>query len=272
MPQPTTFLEYTQGTLRSCLHTRILGHPIELHEQVGSTNDLAKQAGRHGEPEGLVIVAEEQVAGRGRLGRVWTAPPGCCILCSVLLRPRFPPRQAFYLTIATSLAIYRTIKALIEPDNLGTLHKVGIKWPNDVLINGRKVSGILCETEFGGEGWSFAVLGFGINVNLEPEQFGKLQATATSLSAELGQKVDRATLLCRVLDELEELYLSLQKEQFRSIYDQWINALETVGKRVSVRDGKSMIEGEALRVDPDGALVVRVDHGGEKRILAGDVT
>lgn len=250
-----------------------MGQCIELHEQVGSTNDLAKQAGRREEPEGLVIVAEEQVAGRGRLGRVWVAPAGCCILCSVLLRPRFSPHQAFYLTIATSLAIYRAVSAILNTADSGASHKVGIKWPNDVLVNGRKVAGILCETEFGGEGWDFAVLGFGINVNLEPGQLDdEFQATATSLSAELGCYVDRAALLCRVLVELEDLYLSLQRGQFVAIYGQWVAVLETIGKRVSVREGASTLEGRALRVDADGALVVRVDGGGERRILAGDVT
>jgi BirA family biotin operon repressor/biotin-[acetyl-CoA-carboxylase] ligase len=114
---------------------------------VRSTNDLAREAGRRGEAEGLVVVAEEQVAGRGRIGRAWVAPPGCCVLCSVLLRPRFSPEQAFYLTIAASLAIYRAASAHFPPDDKGA---VTIKWPNDVLVRGRKVAGILCESEFGG--------------------------------------------------------------------------------------------------------------------------
>src|SRR5437879_3971604 len=101
-PQP-----YTPESIKANLRTLILGNRIEVHPHVGSTNDLAKQAGWRGEPEGLVIVAEEQAAGRGRLGRVWTAPAGCCVLCSVLLRPRFSPQQAFYLTVIASLAIYR---------------------------------------------------------------------------------------------------------------------------------------------------------------------
>src|SRR5262245_59198062 len=103
---------YTPEAIRTNLNTLILGKRIEMREQVGSTNDLAREAGRRGEPEGLVIVAEEQLAGRGRMGRVWTAPPGCCVLCSVLLRPRFPPEQAFYLTIAASLAIYRACRGI----------------------------------------------------------------------------------------------------------------------------------------------------------------
>jgi BirA family transcriptional regulator, biotin operon repressor / biotin---[acetyl-CoA-carboxylase] ligase len=238
-------------------------------------------------------VAEEQVAGRGRLGRVWSAPSGCCILCSVLLRPRFPPGQAFYLTIAASLAIYRACHALLNQhrvpsteyrvgseDNsvLGTRYSVlGIKWPNDVLVSGRKVAGILCESEFSGQGWDFAALGFGINANLRPDELeGALREApprtpATSLSAELGSFVDRAALLAHVLDELESLYLALQNGQFGSVHAEWVAVLETIGKQVTVQEPAGTFTGKALRVDPDGALVLRL-QGGERRILAGDVT
>ena len=261
---------YTSENISACLDTIILGRRITLHRQVGSTNDLTREAGRRGEPEGLVVLTEEQVAGRGRLGRTWAAPPGCCVLCSVLLRPRFATHHAFYLTIAAALAIYRTVLHF-QRGAEGPQDKVSIKWPNDVRIGGRKVAGILCESEFGGEGWSFAVVGFGINANLQPEQLGELRSPATSLSMELGAPVDRTQLLCRVLAELEAIYISLQNGQFGPIHSQWAAALDTLGKRVSVQDGTTTIEGYALRVDPGGALVIRLDSGEEKRVLAGDV-
>lgn len=257
------------------LATLILGRRIELYPQVGSTNDLAREAGRLGEPEGLVIIANEQIAGRGRMGRTWVAPPGCCVLCSVLLKPRFSPEQAFYLTIAASLAIHRAVKKLFEEcprtDGAKSRPPVTIKWPNDVMVRGRKVAGILCESEFGAEGWDLAVIGFGINANLRREELGEMQATATSLSVELGHDVDRATLLARVLTELESIYLSLQNGQFGMVHSQWAAALETLGKRVSVNEFGGTVTGHALRVDADGALVLRLDNGAEKRILAGDV-
>ena len=143
---------------------------------------------------------------------------------------------------------------------------------NDVLIGGRKVAGILCESEFGGTNWDFAVIGFGINANLRPEQLGDLQATATSLSAELGHDVDRIQLLTRVMTELESLYLSLQNGQFGMVHQQWVGALETIGQRVSITEGGATIEGQALRVDQDGALIIRLESGEEKRVLAGDVS
>src|SRR5919197_1797030 len=121
MHNPVEPYPYTPETVCTHLRTLILGAQgrIEIHRQVGSTNDLARAAGWQGEPEGLVIAAEEQVAGRGRLGRAWVAPPNCCVLCSVLLRPRFPPHQAFYLTVIASLAIHRACASLFASRGQG---------------------------------------------------------------------------------------------------------------------------------------------------------
>lgn len=260
----------------------ILGGRIELHRQVGSTNDLAKAAAHRGEPEGSVVLAEEQVQGRGRLGRTWAAPPGSSILCSVLLRPRFSPEQAFYLTIAASLAIYRAVSRYPTPGRptKGTAaitpHPIqaAIKWPNDVLVNGRKVSGVLSESEFTGGDWAFAVLGFGINANLSPQALHELREIApqaTSLNAEVGVKLDRALLLANILTELEGLYLAIQSGQFGAVYSEWAAALETIGRRVSVRESNGLVSGQAVRVESDGALVLRLNGGVERRVLAGDV-
>ena len=270
-----TLLPYTPDALKAALTATLLGRRIEVHPQVSSTNDLVREAARRGEPEGLVIVAEEQVAGRGRLGRVWSAPPGCCILCSVLLRPRFSPQYAFYLTIATSLAIYRAITRLgqrIEGTSDRPKPQVSIKWPNDVLVGGRKVAGVLCESEFSGHAWAFTVVGFGINVNLEDDRLGELKETATSLSTECGREIDRSLLLADVLAELESIYFLLQRGQPGTVYSEWIPTLETIGKRVIVAEAGGSIEGTVLRVERDGALVLRLDSGAERKLLVGDVT
>jgi BirA family biotin operon repressor/biotin-[acetyl-CoA-carboxylase] ligase len=274
--------EYTPEAIRANVRTLILGRKIEMHRQVNSTNDLAKEAGRRGEPEGLVVLAEEQVRGRGRMGRTWSAPSGSSVLCSVLLRPRFSPEQAFYLTIAAALAIYRTVDGgrwTVDNEAASIPHSAfriphSIKWPNDVLVNGRKVSGVLSESEFVGGEWAFAVVGFGINVNLKNTELEELRWVApqsTSLSAEWGAEIDRAALVGRVLTELEGLYLLMQNGQFAPIYDEWAAALETVGRRVSVDCGSGPVSGQALRVGSDGSLVIRTDSGTELSVLAGDV-
>jgi BirA family biotin operon repressor/biotin-[acetyl-CoA-carboxylase] ligase len=150
--------------------------------------------------------------------------------------------------------------------------KLTIKWPNDVLVNGRKVCGILSESEFTGGEWAFAVVGFGINANLSPGELGELRDSATSLSAELGHTVDRAGLLVRVLAEFESIYLWLQSGQKGTVYREWVAALETPGRRATVDAPEGRMVGHALRVEPDGALVLRLDSGEERRVLAGDVT
>jgi BirA family biotin operon repressor/biotin-[acetyl-CoA-carboxylase] ligase len=272
-------MNYNPKAIRGYLHTLIIGRKIELHRQVNSTNDLAKEAARRGEPEGLVVLAEEQVRGRGRSGRMWIAPPGSSILCSVLLRPRFSPGQAFYLTIAAALAIYRVVGRWTMDDGRWTIgdrvnRQSAIKWPNDVLVNGRKVAGILSESEFVGGEWTFAVVGFGINANVADDDMERLRAVApqaTSLSTEWGIEVDRAVILARVLSEFEGLYLALQSGQFGPVYDEWASALESVGRRVTVNYGDGVVSGRALRVENDGTLVIKTDAGIERRVLGGDV-
>jgi BirA family transcriptional regulator, biotin operon repressor / biotin---[acetyl-CoA-carboxylase] ligase len=270
---PARHLPYTPEAIQAQLSTVLLGRRVELHTQVGSTNDLVRRAAERGEPEGLVVLAEEQVRGRGRLGRTWIAPPGCCILCSVLLRPRFAPEHAFYLTIGAALAIYRACRSLsheiARPDEIRPVFT--IKWPNDVLLNGRKVSGVLSESEFVGGEWAFAVVGFGINVNLRPEDLGELRATATSYAAEMGREIDRTKLLAKVLGELEGLYFGMQRGQFGPIYSEWVGALETVGRRVTVQEPGGTVSGVAVRVETNGALVLRTEGGQERRVFAGDV-
>ena len=260
----------TPEAVQTALNTTVIGNRIEVHRQVSSTNDLARDAARRGEKEGLVVLAEEQTAGRGRMGRIWIAPPGCCILCSVLLRPHFPSQHAFHITMAASLAIYRALNSVLSPQS----SVLTIKWPNDVLVNGRKVSGVLSEGEFVGGEWSFAIVGFGINVSMSRSDLEGLQAiapNATSLSVETGTEIDRAVLLARVLEELERLYLALQNGAFNTVHEEWVSKVETIGRRVVVDQGRDRVNGIALRVDTDGALVVRTNDGLEHRVLAGDV-
>jgi len=277
-----TQTSYIAERISAALNTTLLGRRVEMHEQVTSTNDLIREAARRGEAEGLVIIAEEQMKGRGRLGRIWTAPPGCCILCSVLLRPSFSPEQAFYLTIAASLAIYRACKMVLELEHIGNASSpsipnpqpppVTIKWPNDILIRGLKIAGVLCESEITGGNWAYCAVGFGINVNLSAAELGDLKSTATSMSMELGRSIDRTALLSQVLHELDTLYISLQEGRFSAVFDEWAAALDTIGKRVSVLEPGGMLTGQALRVDRVGGLVIRLDNGDERQVLAGDVS
>jgi BirA family biotin operon repressor/biotin-[acetyl-CoA-carboxylase] ligase len=148
---------------------------------------------------------------------------------------------------------------------------VTIKWPNDILIRGLKIAGVLCESEITGGNWAYCAVGFGINVNLSAAELGDLKSTATSMSMELGRSIDRTALLSQVLHELDTLYISLQEGRFSAVFDEWAAALDTIGKRVSVLEPGGMLTGQALRVDRAGGLVIRLDSGDERQVLAGDV-
>jgi BirA family biotin operon repressor/biotin-[acetyl-CoA-carboxylase] ligase len=216
-----------------------------------------KEAGR-GAPEGTVIIADEQTAGRGRLGRAWLSPPGS-ISVSLLLYPGIAGLP--YLIMIASLAAARSIEAV-------TGLKARLKWPNDVLVNGRKVAGILIESSMKGKAVDYAVIGMGININVDMTAFPEITATATSLSGELGASVSRLGVVRRLLVELDCLYQAPRQ----AIYEEWRSRLDTLGRQVCVSSGGAAQYGRAESVAADGSLLLRRDDGSLTRVLAGDVS
>lgn len=259
----------TVDLIQQGLGTQRLGRQVVYRESVGSTNDLVKEMARQGAPEGLVVLADEQTAGRGRLGRSWTTPRGSALAMSVLLRPSFPPHQAPRVTLAAAVAV---AEAVIAVTNL----PVGIKWPNDLLLNGRKFCGILTEMEAEQESIRYLVCGIGINVNLQEQELPpEVRATATSLRAERGgEALPRATLARAVLERLESAYDLLLAERYAELLDRWRRLTVTLGRPVTVAavDGSSSLSGLAEEIDPDGALLVRTPGGQLVRVVAGEVT
>jgi len=243
------------------LKTSFLGQDVLYFPSVPSTMDAAKDVARRGCREGIIVVADEQTAGKGRLGRSWVTPAGSSIAVSIILRPEL--HQLSALTMIASLAVVRSIEQVTG------LHPA-IKWPNDVLVNGKKVCGILIASELMGDKVDWAVVGIGINVNLETSRFPEIAATATSLSAELGREVSRLDVLCALLVELEQLYLA--SRQGRPFYQEWRRRLETLGKQVRVTSGDVVEEGIAESVDREGNLLLRLPDGSLATIIAGDVT
>lgn len=253
--------ELSPEAIQRGLKTKTIGKVIRYQRVVASTLDLAKEAARTGAPEGTVFLADEQTAGRGRLGRQWTAPPGGSILLSVILRPplNLLPRINMVASLAVSLAIE-------EIAGLST----AIKWPNDVLIKGKKVCGVIVESEAQENLEAFAVLGVGINVNFDPSILREVIYPATTLSAELEKEVSRLTLLRALLNRLDELYQGVKKGL--PIHEAWQKRLETIGKQVRVTMGQEVLEGHAEGVDGDGSLLLRLADGSLVAIVAGDVT
>lgn len=198
------------ATILSKLKTGFVGQDVLYFPSVPSTMDAAKDVARRGCREGTIVVADEQTVGRGRLGRSWVTPPGGSIAVSVILRPEFSQLSA--LTMIASLAVARSIEQL-------TGLRPSIKWPNDVLVNGKKVCGILIDSGLRGDNVDWAVMGIGINVNLDLSRFPEIALTATSLCTELGREVPRLEILCSLLGELEQLYIA--SRHGRPFYDEW---------------------------------------------------
>ena len=245
--------------------TRVIGRDVRVFGETTSTNDIVDKLARDGVAEGIVVFAESQSKGRGRLGRQWMSPAGRGLWFSILLRPPLRPSGATQLTVLSAVAVARAIEREtgLRPD---------IKWPNDIMFGDRKVAGILIELGAELDRIKHVVLGIGIDVNLEPSEFPpELRAIATSLREQVGRPVDRASLATAVLRELDHLYARLKAGDFPEIGDEWMRRCATLGRRVVIRVGDRVIEGLAEALDEEGSLLVRTQHGRLERIVGGDV-
>jgi BirA family biotin operon repressor/biotin-[acetyl-CoA-carboxylase] ligase len=242
------------------LATRFIGQEVSCYPSLPSTNDVAKQKARQGAKEGTVIVAEEQTAGRGRIERRWLSPRGSIALSMIL----YPPLAYLpSLIMVASLAVARSIE---QVTNL----KAKIKWPNDVLVNDKKICGILVESDVRGNKVDYAVIGIGLNVNLKLSEFPQIAPMATSLSRELGREVSRREVIRSLLAEAEKLYLALAAGD--SVFKEWRDNLVTLGQKVRVSSGAVTYRGIAESVAADGSLLLRQPDGSLLKIVAGDVT
>ena len=252
--------DLSPDSVSSNLGTRFVGQRVIYYDSVTSTNEVARQEARLGAAEGTVLIADEQTAGKGRIKRAWLSPEGSIAL-SIVLYPSMV--NLSYLIMLASLAVVHSIEAV-------TGLKPQIKWPNDVLVNDKKVCGILIENSVRGHIVDYAIVGIGVNVNIEITEFPEILATATSLSDELGRNLSRLEIIRRLLVEMEELYLALQAG--KSIYEEWRDSLMTLGRRVRVKSGKTVYEGVAESVARDGSLLLRHLNGDLSKIVAGDAT
>ncbi len=246
------------------LGTRVTGRNLFYWPEIGSTNDEARRLAGEGAPEGTLVIADYQTRGRGRLDREWAAPPGSSLLMSLVFRPELEAHQVQRLTMSCGLAV---VDAIEQETGL----RAGLKWPNDILIAGAKAGGMLTEIELDGAQVEYAIVGIGLNVNLDPALLpGDLSVPATSLRHELGSEVARLPLLWALLQRIEHRYTALKAGH--SPHGEWASRLVTLGKPVSVSGSGTVLEGVAEGVDADGALLVRAGDGRVERVLAGDVS
>ena len=246
--------------------TKVVGRDIQVFEQTTSTNDVIEMLARDGVKEGAVVFAEAQTKGRGRLGRKWMSPTHKGLWFSILLRPDLRPQETTQLTVASATALRRAIKTV-------TGLSAQIKWPNDLLIGGKKVVGILTEMSAEVDRVRHVILGIGVDVNQDAAEFpAELRKIATSLKIEAGKEISRAELAAEILRELDFDYARICGGKFPGVADEWEAGCATIGKNVSVQMGTRQIRGRAEALDDDGALLVRTEHGRLERIIGGDVT
>ena len=252
---------FSAESIYEALNTKLIGRTVLYSPAVPSTMDVARQAVREGAADGTVVITDHQIAGRGRLGREWVSPPGSNLTFSIILYPKLEhlPR----LTLVACLAIARSIEEV-------TFLATSIKWPNDVQIGGRKVSGVLVESDVAGDKVKSAIVGIALNVNLDIGTIPEIADIATSLERELGVPVPRVAMLATLLGEFEKVYKDLCRGE--PVQVEWKRRLTTLGQKVTVRCGDVVRKGVAEDVDDDGNLLLRLPNKKLEVISAGDVT
>lgn len=257
------------GILSDDLGTAVVGSKILYFDEVDSTNIRAKELASD-LPDGAVVFADRQSAGRGRLGRKWESEAGGGIYLSVILKPEIPPEEVQLITLAASVAVVRAIKDAAGIDS-------GIKWPNDIILDGRKVCGILTEMSSEMDRVNYVVLGIGINFAQEIQQFPEeLRNRAVSVCEYIKQKglmpCKKAILARRVLIRLDEVYRDLLKGNRNDIIQEWKSMSVTIGREVSISGRDASFTGRAVDITADGRLVVLCDNGILKEIISGEVS
>lgn len=251
--------------LMSQLSTSLIGNSVHVFDSVDSTQNMALQLVQQGCQEGTVVIAEEQTSGRGRMGKSWFSPKGKGIWMSIVLKPQIPLKQTAQLTLLTAVALCRTLNELLHLE-------VGIKWPNDLLIQGKKISGILLESSGEDDRLNYVIAGIGISANMSREDFPEaLTDVATSLRLESGQLIDRSLLICRFLEQLEKLYLLYLQQGFSPIRTLWEALTITLNRKIKVHTREGLMEGTALSIDDAGALTVKTDNGETMKLYSGDI-
>jgi len=251
--------------IQTGLETQQVGQQLHCFASLGSTNLQALELAEKGCDDGTVVIADEQTEGKGRLGRRWESPGGVNLYLSLVLRPRIAPLQAPQLTFVAALAVVEAIADV-------TGKQASVKWPNDVLLNGRKVAGVLSEMRAESDQVHYVVLGVGVNLNMTAEQFPKeLRYPATSLFVETGEPVTRSAFVRRLLQLFEGHYQQFIENGFDAIRPAWDACCSMVGKTVRVDQDRDTLVGEVLGLDEDGSLLIRDPQGKVANIYAGDV-
>lgn len=244
-----------------CLKTRIIGKNILYYNELDSTNTTAYELAHKIKEEGTIILAEKQNKGKGRLSRQWSSPRAGGIYMSVILKPEITPFQSPIVTLMAAVSLAEAIRDT-------SLAQASIKWPNDIIVNDKKIAGILTEMEAESDRIKFIILGIGVNVNTV---LSELPKTASSIAHITGSPVSRQALLIALIERLEHNYKIMNRSGFSDIRLKWKNLSSTLGQRVRANCMRKIIEGTAVDIDSDGALKIRMDNGFHEKVFAGDL-
>jgi len=233
-----------------------------VFDTLDSTNTTAKEHAREGAEEGTIVVARTQTQGRGRFDRIWQSPAGGVYL-SFILRPKASVKKTVLLPFVAALAVAKTI------DAYGL--QATIKWPNDVRVNGKKIAGILLESETNGQASTYVVVGVGINLNVDLKDLASdLRAYSTSISSEVGNPVDYHEFLKTFFMQFESSYRVFKEQRYERIIDEWKDHADTLGKTIRVKTSTETLQGTAFDIDQYGFLLIKTEQGATKKILSGD--
>jgi BirA family biotin operon repressor/biotin-[acetyl-CoA-carboxylase] ligase len=259
-------MQLTAANLQLAFRNSDFVRHFYFYQSIGSTNDKAKELAQVGAEEGTLVVADAQTAGRGRLSRSWFSPAGLGLYVSIVFRPKMPAETASGVLMAVTLAAAEAV----EGERIGGV--VGIKWPNDLMVEGRKLGGILCEMGIQGGVLEWCVAGLGMNVNHTPKDFpAEIREKAVSVRQLCHRRVDRLGVLLRLAERLTAGYERFRREGTEGLTPAWRRRSSILGREVRVETSGEVVVGRAVDIEPDGALRVRLESGSEEVLHVGDV-
>ena len=247
------------------LKTTIIGRQVFFYPKIDSTNSQAKAIAGQGIHDGTLVITDYQTQGQGRLKRQWVSPPKKNLLLSVIFYPLVAPSKVFQMTLFASLAVCKSLNTLFKI-------KAGIKWPNDVYVNSRKICGVLTDVSLDRKRVKWVVVGIGLNVNAEPSLEPELGILATSIKRETGRAQKRPPILKRILEEMDCLYKRFLSGEITNLRDEWLSYSIILGKKVTIFSDGLQETGIAETIDEDGVLILLTPDGERKKIVAGDVS
>jgi BirA family biotin operon repressor/biotin-[acetyl-CoA-carboxylase] ligase len=257
-------MDFNIDELRSYFFRRTIGRRIEFHEEIESTNTEALHLAQQDAPEGTVVIAEAQSSGRGRLDRIWESPPAMNLYLSVILRPDITAVSASLIPLMVGVAVAEVISQYCKG-------RVRLKWPNDILIDGKKICGILTEMRTRADRVAFIIAGIGVNLNMQKLHFPReLRETATSLRIETECEIDRLDFSVRLIETLEHWYRIFLNGGQDHIRQSWLKYADIIGRRIEVVFKSDIQRGTVVGLDENGALLIRGETG-VQQVLAGDV-